>query len=230
MKTINKIKILNDNLFEIGREQYKVFYRENPRKHEYKYYIEADGNDLSKFRQHLSPYNLSQITPEELPDSIRIKIDWPKAQFKNVIFVEYHRTSDVYTLEYTAYIDYSDWKENINLFKFVEKFIEDLKKRNASIINTYMYRETDSVYFVLTKKLQGDDDCLQTYLDLDKFVDNTYHSILTDRDTNLFQNKSENKEVETEKYKWWIRFVIVPIICSGTFAALVAWLVVKGKI
>lgn len=182
----------------------------------YRYVIDASGEPNSSWSQKFYATYLKRVSERDLPDALSLTIQNPNQDFKKLNFIEIRKKGNNTNFTFILCFDYVLWDMKESLPSFVDRFIDVLRKNLGTEVKPV---KTEYGYFVeVTFSLTGVDDVFTFYTKYEHEIDRLYRGSLI-REGKLEKSASSYGE---DRFHWWIRYVIVPLACSGTVAAVLA--------
>lgn len=219
-------ELINQTTVRIGDRVLTSHLCDPPLEGKHRYVIEATSDERNRYGQQLYIHDFREIYPTDLPNGISINIERPKSSFRDVGFIDIKKSDDHSELSIIVCLDFADWHLPLNLPHFAEKYIDSLKENVAGILRAEIETTDAGLYIVCGVTVMPTSTYLSAYRNLDAQVLATYRKCLGD----IYKPKSVKKAEpgQPQDYsgtKWWVRYVVVPVIGSGAFAAAAAWLI-----
>lgn len=232
--TSSAFEILSESTFRVGDKAIAGHFCDPPERGKWKYAIEATSDERSRNGQHLFVHDFREVRPVDLPNGISIVIQSPKSEFRQVGFAEINKINDRSELIVTITFDYADWHHPLNLQHFAERYCDAWRQDVAQATNCHIDRSEIGLYINCSIQVSPEVDYLSAYQKIDAQVLAVYRKCLSEVSTQNTQPKTDAPSTPVGERtdsgaKWWVRYVIVPVIGSGAVAALVAAIVALLK-
>lgn len=197
---------------------------EPPFEGKWRYLVNGDGHERAHSGHHLSPYNLRGLRPIDVPNGLSLSIYRPKSSFRLLNSFELRKLDDECQISVTVDLAFADWHLPKNLRDFVDDYRSSLSKVVTNLVN--VTADQDEVGYSLTcaVKVSPLEDFFAAYTNLAEEVLVAYRQALAD----LVRPNAPMQPISpTDGHgpRWWIRYVVVPIIGSGAVAAVVTAIV-----
>lgn len=191
------------------------------------YCLEATADSDARFQQYLPVHGLKHITLDMLPSHFYLMIEQPRSVFSYTILVTFRRLE--YDGEFAHHIglDYASWHLPTNLQDFADQLRKELLQ-GGQLRRVDVSCEDGSIYMTCVAALSAADDLFSRFKAIDAEILAAYKKcmrVVTELRHPL-PGPAENPNIRG--LRWWLQHVIVPILGSSAFAALVAWLISSG--
>lgn len=201
----------------IGRRDLKA-YEDDPLLDGVRYTIEANGNQRRKNEQHLHPIQFTGTTFDKLPDALEVLIYEVQTSFQPISMLSVSKAAEN-RIRFLMSFSFSTWEMPESLGIFVERYVSGLNASPEVAEATFSKGEYG---FEVTCEARpsGDIDIFGVIQRLEVTAASVY------RDTIIPPSEPTAKVVEVP-WQWWLRYVIVPVVCSGGVAAVLAKLLLQ---
>lgn len=221
-----QFEIIDNKNIRIGDTVVSAFYHKPPLGN-IVYSVESTSNHREKALQYLSVYNFQQITPVALPNGIAISISNPGSEFPYVVSADIVKADDKVKVTLVMDLLYRDWHLPFNLVHFVEQYEDKLRTTVTNFLGTQNIKMEASFIISCTVSVDTTKTILDAYNQLDRELQKIYRKCLSDITAPVHFEGSKAIPSDETGFKWWIKYVIVPIVGSGTFAGVLALLLGK---
>lgn len=182
----------------------------------FKYYAELHGNPSLPCGEKFYITFFNNVGCDEIPDSTHLVISLTKSEFKRINFVILKKKMAVCELGITLRIDYLEWEMSESVGKFVYRFVDSIKKELGFDANPV---KTEYGYFIECWSRKANvPDIFSWYSDMGHSLEKIYQRELV----NPTVLATVKQKYGDGRLHWWIRYVVVPLIGSGTVAAVIA--------
>ena len=230
--TSTSFEILENKRIRIGSQLLDMHLSSPPLDGKWKYIIEATSDTRDKIVQHLNMHQLGDIYPTDLPNGISISISSPKTEFRAIQFADIKKLDDQSELRVTMIFDFVDWHLPVNLQHFGENYrdamLVEVKEALLAEITTTEF----GLFITCGVRVPPKTNYLDAYRKINTQVLTTYRKCIADtyksKDIKVINSRPLQKSDSTG-LKWWVRYVLVPVIGSGAFAAVIAGLITFFK-
>lgn len=223
---MSRVKIISNKEILIGERILPIFHHD-PLIDGAEYSLETTSDSKNKFQPELYVRQLKGVTANLLPDRLDISIYNPKSPFRFIdyLVVKKRATSCTMTIFLTFY--YSKWDHALNLVQWSEIFRSDLLSKVTAIKTAVKHRDEYGVNFLCDVNLSDTDDIFEVFERVGSDIETVYVQSIKRADIAISDSQSELLPDKRRELRWWIQYVVVPLLGSGAFAALVAWLVMN---
>lgn len=182
--------------------------------------LEVTGDKDHGFGQFFDLSLLRNIRGSMIPEGFSLSIYEVKGSFKpiNAVFVK--NVPAGRNLGVLFDFAYKAWMLPVNIFDFSELMSREL--RLSSGVHVSMDKSEYGISFFCYFPLGVSDDCFEKYRQVEKQIDDAYTKCVTS-----ITAPSVSDQGYEDSAKWWLQHVVVPLVGSGTFAALVVWLMAR---
>lgn len=229
--TIPVFEIIDKASFRVGDKLLSGHSCDPPLDGKYRYAMEGTSNERDRIVQHLFIHDFREVRPVDLPNGVSIHISNPKSEFRQVNFAEIKKINDQSELTIILCFDYVDWHLPLNLQHFAERYSGTLLRQVDSAIRCDIDQTEVGLFINCSIVVAPETNFLSAYRKADAQILAIYRKCLAD----IYTQQHPTKEIVTTQAKdndgskWWFRYVIVPIIGSGTVAAIAASLMALLK-
>lgn len=199
---------------KIGEYALEAHYDENPRDG-FRYSIDTNGNPREKQGQKFYPHFLKGLNGGSFPDSVDLNIYDAKRKFRHIDSIWVRKLDGKCSIKNSMSFYYSDWELPESISQFVDRYIAALREQRNIEKVTFSKDEYGYNIFCAVS-VSGSENIYSSIESLEENQEFLYRKLLIKPDT-----KSSEKYGEGRLH-WWIRYVIVPLIGSGTIAAVLA--------
>nr|WP_294841133.1 hypothetical protein [uncultured Methylotenera sp.] len=220
-----KFEIINSKEIRIGERVLSYHQHTPPLNDNTIYSIDASANSSDTHTQKLYPYDFNGIKPTDFPNGLSISLTISQSEFSNVCFFLVSKMNDQAEISIIVDLLFKEWHLPISLSHFTEIYKSALFEVVTNISDVEI-ELTDVGYFVIAKtKVLTNSTIGSAYIKLSKEVLFAYRKSLASL-TNIDKPYKNLSSTPTDNIglRWWIRYVVVPIIGSGTFVAAIIWL------
>ena len=217
---VTKFTIANPHTACVGDAQVRMHTMEPPFEGKWRYLVSGEGHEGSHPEHHLSPHNLRGLRPSDVPNGLSLSIYRPKSSFRLLSSFELRKLDDESQISVNVDLAFADWHLPKNLRDFVDDYRSALLRGLTNLVNVTI--DQDEVGYSLTcaVKVSPSGDFFAAYTSLAEEVLAAYRQALAElvRPSAPIQPTSPT---DGHGPRWWIRYVVVPILGSGAVAAAV---------
>lgn len=217
-------EILSRESVRIGPQKFRCFTHEPPLQGRWHYSIEAAGNDRNAPWTKLSPYHLNNVRPIDLPNGTSISIYQPKSNLRDLSYMMIEKIDDQSFITTTVNFNYPDWHLPVPLHQFLIEY-QTIIAQDSDAVESVEISQTEYGLDVICKMRVGSqEDYHVAYDRCCAYILDTYRGALASvfNSQNKSVVKQENSVTDMHGARWWIRYVVVPLLGSATGLALVA--------
>jgi hypothetical protein len=219
-------ELIDKSTFRVGDKVLSGHFCDPPLNGKYRYVTDGTSDERDRIGQHLFIHDFRDVRPVDLPNGISINIQNPKSEFRQVNFAEIKKVNDQSELTVILCFDYVDWHLPLNLQHFAERYSNALLRQMDSAMRCHIDQTEVGLFINCSIAVAPEMNFLSAYRRADAQILSIYRKCLAD----IYNQQHQPKEVaptqaeENTGSKWWFRYVIVPVIGSGTVAAVAAGL------
>ncbi len=224
---------INGNLAQIGDVGLNAHVLELSPDNEYRYVIEATADEHRRVGQYFPLHELRKLRPSDLPNDFYLAVDGvnsQRAQFRNLDYLNLTKKSDKTTLSVVIHLGYWDWHIPENLHHFAARYVQSLAKSAQPSMTAHYDRDEVGVLISISAIAPADQNLYETFQQIEACALAAYRSTLAEgyttpalADSSIStSSKSPEPTGDAHGLRWWVRYVIVPILGGGTFAAVIA--------
>jgi hypothetical protein len=152
------------------------------------------------------------MTFDQFPDSLELSIYQPQLQFHPIDMI-YVSKSSIASIRIMMSFYFSTWEMPESLGSFVERYAKAISQR-PEILDASS-EKNDVGYGVYCEIQPGwSKDIYRCIQELENTVLSLYRQQIVPPTAQAKEKYGE------ERLHWWIRYVIVPVVCSGGIAAI----------
>lgn len=186
----------------------------------WRYLISGEGHERAQPGHHLSPHNLRGLRPSDVPNGLSLSIYRPKSYFRPLSSFELKKVDDESHISVSVDLSFADWHLPKNLRDFADDYRSVLLSGLSNLVSVTI--DQDEVGYSLTciVKVPPAEDFFAAYTNLAQEVSAAYRQALAE----LVQPSATTQSTSpTDSHgpRWWIRYVVVPVLGSGAVAAAV---------
>lgn len=199
----------------IGAHSIEAWYDEHS-EDGFRYFAALNGNPSFPNEGKFYLTFLNSVSCDDMPDLTHLVISYSKSEFRKVNFVVIKKVGAVCELGITLALNYQEWEAAESVGKFVYRFLDSIKNELGFDANPI---KTEDGYFVecWSKKVNVS-DIYSWYSNMEHSLEKVYQRELNNP-PRLFPDTPKYGE---GRLHWWVRYVFVPLIGSGTIAAIIA--------
>lgn len=230
--TAPAFELIDKSTFRVGDKVLSGHFCDPPLDGRYRYVTDGTSDERDRICQHLFVHDFRDVRPSDLPNGISINIQNPKSEFRQVNLVEIRKVEDQSELAIVLSFDYADWHLPLNLQYFAERYRDALLQQVDNARSCDVDQSDVGLFINCSIVVTPDINYLSAYRKADVQVLAAYRKCLADIYRQQHSTKEETAPAQVEDSvgaKWWFRYVIVPVIGSGTVAAIAAGLVALLK-
>jgi hypothetical protein len=225
-------ELLVPDRVRIGDVELRAHYNADAGKGEDRYVVEATASPHKSYAQRFALHELRHLTPADLPNGFYMSVEsveYAKLKFRDIHFLTLSKHDDKLRVRLTIALDHADWHLPVNLTNFAELYVDALSQS----ITAEMDRGDYGVSIVGSVIAPPDTNLFKTTSDLAETCLRKYREcIASGYSSTIGKTKvapSPGGASDVAGSKWWMRYVVVPLLGSGAFAAAIAGLVALLK-
>jgi len=217
------IERISQDRIRIGPKEFKLFVNERSLPDGTTIGVEVAGRPNCGYQDLFEIEYLKGVLAHQLLSGLSISIYQPRLATKQIDALEVRSPYGAPILSFSISHDYADWKHNSNLIHFSSALAADLLQKLPGCVSA-------------TSKAEDVDVVISAKLDIPQTAD--LHEYITQVDTHvskLLQDRmglwaeTPTKAHPTLKpdehgYKWWLRYVVIPVAGSAAVVALLNWI------
>lgn len=191
----------------------EAYYSEEPLDG-YNYTIETNGGAGQHKGSMQSFYarRLGGVSASDFPDHTELSIYEYKSGFKYISMVYIRKKRGVAELGYVMHIDFANWDLPESLAIFFDRFCKAIEANG--LFSDIVREQTEYGYdLCINVELGPDDDIYGRMRGAEDVLDSLYRR-------ELVPDKASMHKYGEDRFHWWIRYVLVPLVCSGGIAAV----------
>lgn len=177
--------------------------------------LAADPRAPEQYRFFIS--YLKGVGCRDLPDNLSLRIACSHSPFRRINMVQLQkRQKRGCMLKVVLDFDYQNWEMAESIGSFVSRYVETINQE----LNTYAVSEKSENGYLIECTFSDANipDILKWYSNCENALERIFQrEIINPPDA-----KNEKKSYGEEKYHWWLRYVLVPLVASGAIAAVLA--------
>jgi hypothetical protein len=211
-------KIMQRIKFKIGKEEVEAIHDEAAADG-YVYTVEASGNPKEKRMQQVFPRMLSGVTGDTFPDNCDLYIYDARSGFGKICMIYVHKLQTLCRAQLVVSFNYMDWDLSEALGSFVDRYVAGIRHAYpASEVSTSKSEYGYDVSWSLP--IQADEDIHRIIMSMEELLESKYRKL-------LIPPKENATQYGEGRLHWWIRYVVIPLACSGTIAAVIGKYLLK---
>lgn len=221
---MNKVTIISDKEISIGERTLPIFHHD-PQINGVEYSLEATSDSNNTYQPQLYVRQLNGITAGMLPNCLDISIYNPKSPFRFIDYLVIRKQANSCVMIIFITLYYSKWDYTLNLVQWSEIFRNNLLSKVKEIRTANKHRDEYGVNFSCEANMSETDDIFDMFERLGSAIESVYMESI--KSAELTPSDSDSKQLPSKRgeLKWWIQYVLAPLLGSGAFAAIVAWMV-----
>jgi len=204
---------VSQKTFQIGVRDLEAYIHDPPI-NGVRYSIEASGNQRQKSQQQLHPVQFLDTTFDQLPDALSVSIYEVQTSFQPIDMVYVSKTTK-YAVSVLMSFSFSTWEMPESLGKFVERYVKGLHEA-ANIVEASCDKSEYGFDVFCEASPASSEKIYRIIQELEVTAASVY------RETIIPPVATQKKTASEAHWQWWIRYVLVPIVCSGSVAAVLA--------
>ncbi|SRR5258706_5723400 len=219
------VEILGQRQLRVRDRHFEMFFSDPPRIDGSIYNLEANGQDDESGRTHLEPYELRGVLGKDLPNALSISIYRPKSHLGNMMcMVDFENLNQGPVTKAVICLDQVNWHLPMHLADFCDELSQLIASAKDLVTSTNSTEDEGSIYITVTAPIGPTVDCYAVFQSVDELILRSYRGTLRMfmRETPARRAKeSPAPPADTHGPRWWIRYVVVPVVLGGlTIAAL----------
>lgn len=216
---------LDGTRVQIGSRELKVSFISPPMKDGTTHLVEATSDPANEYKQKLLVTDLNGVLGGTLPSGFEIIIQSPHVRTPGLDFLSFQNLSKGRCIRFVVGIYFQHWSHRINLLHFAEDLRalaeRDLPHCQAASVTKDEY----GVSLWISIFLGDTDDCYDLFTTTDQALYVLYKKALTKADATSVNKLQAAPNASESGFRWWVRYVVVPLVSGGAGAALIGWLV-----
>jgi hypothetical protein len=204
----------------IGARTLRVRVQDAPMKDGTTHHVEATSNPTAKFQEKLCPAELAGLKAESIPYGFQLTIYQPEARATGLDFLAIDNIRHGHRMLIALSFYFSDWSRRTSLVDFAEVFRALIEQKVAACRDVRLEKDEYGVSLWISLSMNPGDDFYERFTEAESAIMDLYKQALAKADDKLQSLASP----ADSGFRWWLRYVIVPIVSGGTGAALVVWL------
>lgn len=216
------LRIESNRVF-IGGREFKLSLYSPPMKDGTIYLIEATSNPANTHKTKLTPAELHGVLGAMLPSGMEILIYEAQGMTPGLHLVSFQNLSRGRCIKLCLSVAFQDWAYRTNLIHFAEDVRSsaerDLPGCQVASIEKSEYGVSIWIQVMLGEK----DDCFELFNASDEKLYSLYKDALLKSDSKFAAKLESQSSANETGFRWWVRYVVVPLISGGMGAALVSW-------
>lgn len=201
-------------IIQIGAHSIEAWYNEHS-EDGFRYFAELDGNPTWPNEGKFYVTFFNGVGCAAIPDSTHLVILYTGSQFRKVNFVIFKKAEFECELGITLALNYQDWEMAESVSKFVYRFADSIRSELGFDVKPL---KTEYGYFVeCWSRKTNVTDIFSWYSDMEHSIERIYQRELV----NPSVLSQAGQKYGEGRIHWWMRYVVVPLIGSGTIAAVI---------
>ena len=198
---------------QIGTNELEASVSENPIDG-FRFTVEANGDPKLKIPQLFYPTQLTGVKAEQFPDSLDLHIYNVSSGFRFIDMVSVTKLEGNCFFKNWISFGFQNWDLGESLGSFIDRYADAL--RNSSLkVKVETYKDEYGYSMISTIPVAPEESIYDRMSKLEELQETTYRKQL------LPSKTEESKKYGEERIHWWIRYVIVPLVCSGAAATVI---------
>lgn len=185
--------------------------------------IEATSNLADQHKQKLFPPDLNGISGSMIPRGLDILIFDIHAKTPGLRHVSFQNLSHGRCIKLCVNFQFKDWAYRLNLIHFSEEFRSLVENSIHNCHSATMDRDEYGTCVWFQISLEPNDDCYLVFRQVDEQILALYKKALSKADVGFVTKLGGENSTGDAGYRWWIRYVAVPLISGGVGAAMIGW-------
>lgn len=179
--------------------------------------VDASASPHSGYRNVVELRDLRNVCPSQFPSDFYFAIWNVKGEFRRASGVKFERAGDRASIDYYFDFAYEAWEHAINLGEFADNMCSALRDELSIAGEISRSEDQGIIYVTVTVEMPLENDCPSEF----GKVAEIYRACLAELRADSY--RSALTDLGEPEYKWWLRYVLVPILCSGALAGIVGW-------
>lgn len=186
------------------------------------HYVEATSDPSDKYQLKLSPSELKGLLGAMLPKGFQLIIYRPESRSKGLDYFSVENIAQGLCINLSVGYYFQDWTYRTNLIYFAEALRAAIEQKVVNCQSARLEKDAYGVDIWCAISLERTDDVYDVYRRTDEAIYALYRNALANADKG-FVRELEAATRSDSGTRWWVRYVIVPIVSGGTGAAIVTW-------
>ena len=188
--------------------------------------VETTSNPADRLYEKLSVNELRGLLGAMLPQGLDLQIDSPESRtpgLRHVFFQNLTNGREIHIAVHIGY--YKEWPHKTNLNYVADELRSVVDRQLPNCRSTYLDKGDIGVTLFCEVHLEPTDDCYEAYVSTDKALCLLLKNVISNTDRQSASKVETNAPHPDAGFRWWLRYVLVPIISGGTGAAIIGWLI-----
>lgn len=164
---------------------------------------------------------LKGVTPAQFPEDFYFALNGIAGEFRRVFHVVFTRKGDRAFLGYAFDFQYAEWDHHYNLNQFMDDFCGALRSGISAVVDITRSSGDGVLSATLHCSIPLGGECPTEFGKIDHQVAEIYRTTVAR--IVVHAQTLEPPIVHEPEFKWWLRYIIVPLLSAG-LGALVVWL------
>lgn len=220
------LRLDGDRAF-IGSRELRLSLYSPPMKDGTSALIETTSDLANQYQQKLAVAELKGVLGAMLPSGFELSIYGPHSRMPGVDFLSFQNLSRGRCIRLSVHISFSDWAYRTNLIHFAENFRATIEQQLPGCQSASVAKDKYGITIWIQVLLEETDDCSGIFQTTDKQLNSIYKNALGKADSSFVAKISTHTQSADAGFRWWIRYVIVPLVSGGAGVALVGWILAR---
>lgn len=216
------IEFVGKDRVRIGQAEYRLFLHDPPLPGGRASVVEVSGKPHCGYQELLEIDQLKGVTANQLPKGFSISIYAPRLATKNIDSMEIRNAFGAIKLSFTVSHDYEDWKHPSNLIHFSNHLAAEFLKSVPDCASARSRPDDVNVSVTCELDMPRTAELSQYIALVDACVGQVIGRLLSGESKGL---STTHLKPDEHGYKWWVRYVLIPIAGSATLVALLNWVI-----
>ena len=216
---------LESNKAFIGHREFRLGLISPPLRDGTTKLIEASSNPANPHQQNLSVSELFGVLGGMLPSGMDILIHEPHGKTPCLRTISFQNLAAGRCMQFLLCIDFANWPYRTNAIHFADAFRANLENDLSNCQSIEVSKNEYGVNITIQIILGEKSDCHEEFKITDEKIFQIYKREIAQADRPYITKPKSNESGADAGYRWWVRYVIVPIVSGGLGAAAIGWII-----
>jgi hypothetical protein len=228
MKTV---AILSEDQIRIGRRTFRLTRFDPPLPDRSVLSVEAAGKPFSDHQEKFRLQDLRDVFAKDFPEDFSMSVYEPNVGYNPISYLVLRNTGATPESLTSLQHYYQDWTHPANLHHFYKKLGERLSTTLPECVNIDINADDVSVSLWATCRINGKEDLFTHISKIAHLMESDLRALAIhehSRSSELGEPRHKEKSIELKPdengYKWWLRYIMIPLGAAATGALIVSLL------
>jgi hypothetical protein len=214
----------HDDRARVNSRELKLTVISPPMKDGTTHLLEVTSDPANEYQQKLFVSELKGFLGGMLPSGFELIIYRPEARTPGLDFLSFQNLTKGRRINFSVRIYFQDWSYRTNLLHFAEELRLTAEQQISNCQTVSITKDEYGVTLSCAVLLEPGDDCYDVYTSTDHALSRLYKEVVSKVDQRFISKLEASSAPADAGFRWWIRYVLVPIISGGAGAAVIGWL------